>query len=206
MKKTLILFLTALTIMSFSSVTVDSDPFIVIVDAGHGGDDSGTQVGEIKEKELTFSIAKKLQELADGKDIKIVLTRRTDDNMSLNERTELTNDFRGDVLVSLHVDADAKSSKSGIDCYVSESNSTSNLSKTFGAILINNFKTLDGIGVNEMKTAKFHLLNNIEIPSVLIELGYLTSVSDFNYLTNKNNQDILAEKIFKSVQEFKKSK
>jgi N-acetylmuramoyl-L-alanine amidase len=205
MKKTLILLLTALTIMSFSSVTVDNNPFVVIVDAGHGGDDSGTQVGEIKEKELAFSIAKRLQELADGKDIKIVLTRRNDENIALNDRIDLTKDFRGDLLVSLHMDADAKGSRSGIDCYVS-GNIKNNESKEFGNILMNNFRTVDGIGVNEIKTANFHLLKNMEIPCVLIELGYLTNVNDFNFLTDKNNQSILAEKIFKSVQEFVKSK
>src|SRR5688572_17446055 len=163
MKKTIILFFTALTIMSFSSVTVDNNPFIVIVDAGHGGDDSGTQVGEINEKELAFSVAKKLQELADGKDIKIVLTRSNDENIGLNDRVDLTKNFRGNLLVSLHVDADDKGLRSGIDCYVS-GNLKNNESKEFGNILMNNFRTVEGIGVNEIKTANFHLLKNMEIP------------------------------------------
>jgi len=206
MKKTIVLFLTAFAIMSFNTITVDDKPFVVIVDAGHGGEDSGSQKDGVEEKELTFSVAKKLRELGDEKEIKIILTRRNDGAMTITDRIDLTNDFRGDLLISIHVNADAKDSRSGIDCYVSESNIQNGESKEFGDILINNLKSVKGIGVNEIKTANFNLLEKTEIPSVLIELGYLTSTNDFNFITDNDNQDILAEKIFVSIKEFKNLK
>lgn len=203
MKKTFLLFFAALVMMSFTNLRNEKNPFVVIVDAGHGGADPGTQSFGVIEKELTLAIAKELRELGDESEIKIILTRRKDETMTLEDRVDLTKDFRGDLLISLHVNTNSQVSQSGIDCYISESSNKNPESEKFGRILIDHFRTLDGIEVNGLKTANFQLLKKTEIPSVLVELGYLTNANDINFITAKTNQKILASKIYASIKAYK---
>lgn len=90
----------------------------VVVDPGHGGDNLGTSAdSKTLEKDITLDIGRRLGDLLRARDFQVVLTRETDDNVSLYERAELANRSRGDIFVSIHLNWLADQTNWGVETY-----------------------------------------------------------------------------------------
>jgi N-acetylmuramoyl-L-alanine amidase len=84
--------------------------FTVVVDAGHGGPDRGMRgpIGaswEIREKDITLDVALALREVLGEKGVNVVMTRSTDTLIALSDRGRIANSKKGDVFLSIHVNA-----------------------------------------------------------------------------------------------------
>ncbi len=90
----------------------------VVVDAGHGGQDSGA-IGPhgVREKDVTLSIARRLARRLEAAGFEVVLTRRDDRTLALEERTAIANAARGDLFVSLHANAHPRRDRRGVETY-----------------------------------------------------------------------------------------
>ena len=76
----------------------------VILDPGHGGDSTGTVApGGLMEKDLTLDIAERLARLLEQRAYTVELTRRRDEDVSLEDRARMANESRGDIFLSIHV-------------------------------------------------------------------------------------------------------
>ncbi len=83
--------------------------YIVVIDAGHGGKDNGASCcGDKKEKEVVFSVAKKLKKKLLDKGYKVYMTRANDEFVKLPKRTEFANKKKADIFVSIHANAAPK--------------------------------------------------------------------------------------------------
>jgi N-acetylmuramoyl-L-alanine amidase len=91
----------------------------VVVDAGHGGRDSGA-VGPngVAEKDVTLDVARRLQRILESQDIRVLLTRDDDRFVSLEERTARANAFGADLFVSIHCNASEGRGRRGVETYV----------------------------------------------------------------------------------------
>ena len=77
----------------------------IVLDPGHGGDDSGAYTEDLEEKDLTFKIAEYCkEELEKCPEIKVYLTRTGDYDVSLTDRVQYALSVNADLLVSLHID------------------------------------------------------------------------------------------------------
>ena len=76
----------------------------IVVDPGHGGRDSGTLLPQfgMLEKEITWDIATRLRDLL-GDEFTVVMTRSGDETVALKDRTEIANEAKADLFVSIHV-------------------------------------------------------------------------------------------------------
>lgn len=83
----------------------DGKPFVIAVDAGHGGHDPGAVAGGFREKDLNLKAAARLVALLKESGFEGRLTRRDDTYLRLNERTDLANGWNADLFVSLHCNA-----------------------------------------------------------------------------------------------------
>lgn len=92
----------------------------VVIDAGHGGHDSGANSKNLQEKEVTLSVALKLGKLIESNchDVEVIYTRKTDVFVPLDERTEIANKAEADLFISIHVNANPSSTPSGAETYV----------------------------------------------------------------------------------------
>jgi len=91
----------------------------IVIDPGHGGKDPGA-IGKkgLKEKDVTLKLATMLEKELKGKlDADIVLTRRTDVFIPLEERTAIANSRDADLFVSLHINASPRRAASGVETY-----------------------------------------------------------------------------------------
>jgi N-acetylmuramoyl-L-alanine amidase len=110
-------------ITGLSPVGSSSRVHVVVVDAGHGGKDHGTMSpsGGMDEKEIVLDIAKRLRVLLESVRIKVIMTRDTDDFISLPERTIIAARSGADLFVSIHVNSNRNRTVSGLLVYYLES-------------------------------------------------------------------------------------
>ncbi|MGB3145508.1 MAG: N-acetylmuramoyl-L-alanine amidase [Maribacter sp.] len=99
----------SLTLLSFNVTDVNEgadDPFIVVLDAGHGGHDPGNLGNGYLEKKIALNIVLKVGEiLSTNKDIKVIYTRKDDTFIDLYVRGEVANKANADLFVSVHCDS-----------------------------------------------------------------------------------------------------
>ena len=90
----------------------------IVIDAGHGGHDPGAQANGINEAELVLDVAQRLEKLLlQHEDIDVVLTRRTDEFIPLEERTAIANRERADLFLSIHANASRRADARGVETY-----------------------------------------------------------------------------------------
>lgn len=92
----------------------------VVIDAGHGGKDSGARGKNIWEKEVVLAISLKLGKYIEEKmkDVEVIYTRETDVFIPLHERAEIANKKKADLFISIHANANAKTSAYGAETFV----------------------------------------------------------------------------------------
>jgi N-acetylmuramoyl-L-alanine amidase len=90
----------------------------VVIDAGHGGHDPGAQANGINEAELVLDVALRLEKLLlEHEGVDVVLTRRTDEFIPLEERTAIANREKADLFLSIHANASRRSDARGVETY-----------------------------------------------------------------------------------------
>jgi len=90
----------------------------IVIDPGHGGHDPGAQGKGLNESELTLDIALRLEEMLKKEPgVEVVLTRRTDEYIPLEERTAIANRESADLFLSIHANASRSAVASGVETY-----------------------------------------------------------------------------------------
>jgi len=90
----------------------------IVIDAGHGGHDPGAQANGINEAELVLDVAQRLEKLLRQHDgVDVVLTRRTDEFIPLEERTAIANRGAADLFLSIHANASHRADARGVETY-----------------------------------------------------------------------------------------
>lgn len=116
--------LTILTIFALALPLqlIAKEQFTIIIDPGHGGGDYGTPHRKCKqdEKTIALNVALKLGKLIEKNysDVKVVYTRKTDKYPSLPERTQIAKKNKGDLFISIHVNACPTPSVRGFETYI----------------------------------------------------------------------------------------
>lgn len=117
------LFLTILlTLLLFApqaSIYSQEKPFVVVLDAGHGGKDTGNRGNGYFEKRIALNIALKVgASLAKDQGVKVIYTRKSDVFVDLIERANIANKADADLFISIHCDAFTKSTVYGAGTFV----------------------------------------------------------------------------------------
>ena len=90
----------------------------IVIDAGHGGHDPGASAFGISEAELVLDVTLRLERLLQQQPgFEVVLTRKTNDYVSLEERTEIANRESADLFLSVHANASANAAARGVETY-----------------------------------------------------------------------------------------
>src|SRR5687767_1531304 len=89
----------------------------VVIDPGHGGHDPGARVNGISEAALVLDVAARLEDLLKKQNVEVVLTRRTNAYVALEERTALANRSDADLFLSIHANASTAQSARGVETY-----------------------------------------------------------------------------------------
>lgn len=180
-----------------SNLKEENTNFTIVLDAGHGGNDSGTSAGKVTEKEVTFSVVQKMQKLLEEKGASVILTRDSDEYVSLKNRVSLANQSAADLFVSIHCNYFEKdSSVYGLECYYAEASENG---KKYAENLIDGVKQNENIAVRSAKPGNYWVLKKTEMPSVLVELGYFSNSNECQKLVSTEYQEELAKELVEGI-------
>ncbi|HEU0275267.1 MAG TPA: N-acetylmuramoyl-L-alanine amidase [Candidatus Udaeobacter sp.] len=185
---------------------------VVILDPGHGGQDSGAMCGGVLEKDLTLDVARRVDRLLDSQGVATLMTRLGDTYVSLADRAALANRIKNCIFVSIHFNEDNKPVASGVETYyaphqISAGSSVASwlpfLWKPLSDVPNPESQRLAGF-VQEALVARtraidrgtqpgqFFVIANVSSPAVLIEGGFLTNKEDISKLTSQDYRDQIA--------------
>lgn len=171
---------------------------IICIDASHGGSDSGyTSDGHISEKELNLTIAKKIGDSLAHVGYNVVYTRSDDSTLSTEERITSLNSQKANYLISIQMNSSSDSLSKGYSIFTQPNDKmiqlAKDLSNTMNSINLSQFE-----GIDSDHYENFPILYDSQIPSILLELGYLSNSDDYTQLTDETYQQKIADAITQS--------
>lgn len=202
MKNTTKLFLLLTALVSFAFVNPklsETKQINVVIDAAHGGDDFGATSNSINEKQIVEQIANKIKALNKNENVMIHFTRSSDVFVPLQERSNIANTIKPDLVLSLHVNSSKNQDKSGVEFFVYKDSKLYEESNNLAVKLSSEFAKNNSLTIGEIKNAPFYILKHATAPTVLVELGYLSNENDKKYLTDDKEQNKIAENILEFV-------
>ncbi len=178
--------------------TPSNDKKIIVIDAGHGGQDIGSQNSSIIEKDYTLKIAKRLIDENTNPNIEFVLLRESDELIELHSRVERINELKPDMVVSLHLNKSTNKDQNGIEVFVSPENIQYEKSKELAESLMSHFEA-SPLAKRGVKEQRFKIIRESESPALLFELGFVSNETDAAYLESKEGQDDIVQKLFSFI-------
>src|SRR6266850_2870709 len=169
----------------------------VVVDAGHGGKDSGAyrRYGP-PEKLVTLDVAERLDRKLRESQLKTVMTRSSDVFIPLDERVNIENSQKNAIFVSVHFNDSRRRGIRGFETYY-HSGASFDLASRIQEKLMTIPHSKNG-GVH---TANFRVLRNATCPAVLVECGYLSNRSEGNQARDWEYRELLADRIAEAIVE-----
>ncbi|MBV6500041.1 MAG: hypothetical protein CJBNEKGG_02508 [Prosthecobacter sp.] len=168
----------------------------VVVDAGHGGRDSGARARGLTEKTLALDIAKRLAELL-RPDFRVILTRSYDHFIELDQRAQTASRQSDAVLVSIHLNY-GRRWRAGPETYwwrVDSYSLARRMQRHLAAVCPHES------GNAGLVRRRLRLTRNPAIPCVLVECGYLTNLKDARLLGTSDYRQRLARALAGALRE-----
>jgi N-acetylmuramoyl-L-alanine amidase len=218
---------------------------LIMLDAGHGGIDSGAVNGNIREKDITLSMVRTLRKVLEQSGrYRVQLTRNSDIYLKLYERRNLATRADADLFISIHADSIHKSNVRGASIYTLSDKAsdvqtaklaarenkadlisglnldvededvasilidlsmreTMNQSKYFANAVVDG---MGGHGIsllqNPHRFAGFAVLKSPDIPSVLVEIGFVSNTAEAKRLMQADHQQKIAQGILKGIDRY----
>ncbi len=179
---------------------------VIVLDAGHGGIDSGTYSSGYcyLEKTMNLDMLLKLQEyFTNDKNIKIYTTRTTDRRLTLNQRVDLANDVGADLFLSIHCNANESKSIHGTEVLYNENQNDwdSFNSKQFAQICLEELVDIIGLknrGIVD-RSSDVHIIGEAKVPVALVEVAFMSNKNDMNFLKEDENRQLIAKGIYNGI-------
>jgi N-acetylmuramoyl-L-alanine amidase len=171
----------------------------IAVDAGHGGDNTGTTgvTSIIQEKDYTLLIAKELELELIKRKARVVMTREKDTSLSMEERIEMLTQQTPDLLISIHLNSSSKDSVHGVSTYYRYIG--------FRPLSIAILQHMQELGLKEygnIGSFNFALNGVTEYPSCLVEVAFLSNKEDEKKISDPKFRKQVAVKIADGIEEF----
>lgn len=181
--------------------------FVVVLDPGHGGKDPGAVVNNIREADLTLSIARKVREiLEDRRGIEVLLTRSWDEFVPLAKRTpramgvSTDNQSRNVIFVSIHANASGTGEARGYEIWVRYPESLKLAGWMDISLAHSTELQLPSRGI---KQGRLFVLRQREVPSVLVEVGFLDNPKDRAYITSPSGKQAISLGIARGIMAYR---
>jgi len=175
---------------------------VVVLDAGHGGHDPGAIVGGVEEKDVVLAIALRVQSLAQwNPNLKVVLTRSTDRYVDLTARAALPSEVGAALYVSIHANSNPDAKLRGVETLVDTSRPATDPSFALAAAVQD--AVCRATGATSLSVRRQSLYTRqARVPSVLVEVGYLTCAAERSRLTSAAYQERIAQGILDGILAF----
>ena len=213
------MFQTATNINTSKTVATMATPVsskTIIVDAGHGGEDGGAVSNNgVSEAEINLKIALKLQQLLEQSGSNVVLTRsennaiydvdkktlREKKNSDIRNRVKIGNGSSADIFVSIHLNKIPENQYYGWQTFFKDGNEDG---KRLATCIQNNLnETMQKENKRTpLKINNVYIIKHVEIPTVIVECGFLSNSEEEKQLQQEEYQTKLAWGIYNGIMEY----
>lgn len=176
---------------------------IVVIDAGHGGGDPGKiGINNALEKDINLQIAKKVKENLEKQNVTVIMTREDDtaeDNKTadLKKRVSLINKEKPAIAVSIHQNSYSQEAIKGAQVFYYEQ---SEKGKEAALLMQEELKQIDSENTREAKgNDTYYLLKKTEVPTIIVECGFLSNTQEADKLIDETYQKELANAICNGI-------
>ena len=214
----------------------------IVIDAGHGGTDTGaTGASGAMEKDVALDVAKRLKTAIESRlGLRVLLTRDTDRDVTIDERSSIANNNKADLFVSLHLNASVRASQRGVQVLSLDAGEYPELqidprklsvpvigggtrtiaavpwglaqvpfaarSAQFGVVLAGHLNEKNvPLHIKATDLGPMRILAGVNMPAVLIEMGFLTNAEDQASLANGTLGVAVIEAIIASIADARRS-
>lgn len=168
---------------------------LIILDAGHGGDDHGAKINFFYEKKITLTTTLFLKKYLEEMGYRVILTRSRDVFVPLERRVLTANKTRAVIFVSMHYNASRSEEAKGIEVFyyggkdAERAKASKKLASSILSYLLEETKA-DSRGV---KVGNFHVIRETKMPAVLVEGGFITNKEERSLLRERTYLDRIAQ-------------
>jgi N-acetylmuramoyl-L-alanine amidase len=184
---------------------------IIVVDAGHGGIDPGAVRGEKREKDVTLPVSKLLARHLSQAGAMVIMLRDSDKDLAdanfqgsvaqrkrqdLANRVKRANQAKADLYVSIHTNAEVSPRWRGAQVFYLQGSAPSKLvAETIQKELI----AVLGNTKREAKTGSYYILSNTKMPTVIVEVGFISNPDEARLLYDSDYQRKVAYAIYAGI-------
>src|ERR1044072_5291943 len=196
---------------------------VVVLDPGHGGQDSGAMCGAVMEKDLTLDVARRVDRLLDSQGIATLMTRVGDSYVSLADRAALGNRANDSIFISIHFNEDNKPVASGVETYYASQQINSgtsfaswlpffsrapssapkperqSLASLIQEALVARTRSID----RGTQARQFFVIANVTSPAVLVEGGFITNKEKLSKLASEDYRDQIAAAVADGIMRYR---
>ncbi len=181
--------------------------YVVVVDAGHGGNVPGATKMGVSEKDLDLQFVMQLKKLMDrnGKNIGVYYTRTDDSNPSFESRVGLANDSEADLFLSIHNNSTASGRMSSINGteVMYKGADTTGESKRFASLCLDHLlKSLGSKSKGTVVGDEVYIIRMSQVPVALVEVGFMTNANELENLQDKEYQKKTAGALYDAIVEY----
>ncbi len=248
-----ILLITLVLLGNFTFLGYGSDnpkkKRILVLDAGHGGKDSGATGQKAKEKDIVLDITLKVGMYVEQNlpDMQVIYTRKTDEFIPLDKRADIANKNNADLFISIHANSNKSNKPVGTETYAMGLHKTQGnfeVAQKENSVIVleeNYHSKYEGFDPNSsesyiifslmqntylekslnmasyvqeefrekakrtdrgVKQAGFLVLWNTSMPSILVEVGFVSHPNEEEFLISETGQDYLASSIYRAIKKY----
>lgn len=191
--------ISALLVLSFSLLPVLGSSFrTVVIDAGHGGRDNGGSYGKVYEKWLALDTAMRVEKKLKAKGYRTVMTRRSDQFITLPGRVKIGNSHPNSIFVSIHYNFTWKRNVSGLETFYCSKRSQP-LADAVQRGMLGEVKSVN----RGSKYARYYVIRHAQNPSILVEGGFVSNSKERGRTKEGWYREAIANGIVKGIDEYK---
>ena len=188
--------------LSKQVVALHRNKTTIVIDVGHGGSDPGkVGIQGIKEKDVNLAIARYLKDYLIAEDYTVYMTRETDqglydESVSNKKKSDLSNRIQflqkknASCMISIHQNSYPDTIQHGAQTFYYDGREED---KNFAQYVQDSLLTFDPSNTRQIKSStSYYILKNAQVPSILIECGFLSNPEETANLTDPNYQKQIA--------------
>jgi|TARA_B110000037_G_scaffold125847_1_gene143311 N-acetylmuramoyl-L-alanine amidase len=170
----------------------------VVIDAGHGGRDNGGSYGKVYEKWLALDTAMRVEKKLKAKGFKTVMTRRSDNFITLPGRAKIGNRYPNSIFVSIHYNFTWKRNVSGLETFYCSQRSKP-LAAAVQSGMLGEVKSVN----RGVKFARYYVIRHAQNPAILVEGGFVSNSKERGRTKEGWYREALANGIAKGISDYK---
>ncbi|MFF0144415.1 MULTISPECIES: N-acetylmuramoyl-L-alanine amidase [Amycolatopsis] len=173
----------------------------IVIDPGHGGEDLGVVAGGLREADIAWDLARRLEGRMQATGMEALISRGPNHSPSDFERARFANDAGADLFLSLHNDANPSPRAQGIASFHfgTGNGTTSTVGELLAGFIQREVVARTGLRDCRTHYKTWEIFTRTRCPAVRVEIGYLTNPDDSGRLASPAFRDVVAEGILIAV-------